>query len=140
MNLEQILEIRRERTVELALEEPDRSWDMFRWAECRQCLQHFVPWYGVYIPALGKYDTSGDGNPDVEIFQDESGATKIKVGTKIQDVTLSNVTSGYIVAYSTTDYGKDWDDARDYLWPIPAKQRALNHNLSQNPGYVDGVN
>lgn len=135
-----ILEIRRERTVELALEEPDRSWDMFRWAECRQCLQHYVPWYGVYIPALGKYDTSGDGTPDVEIFQDESGAVKIKVGTKIQDVALSNVTSGYIVAYSTTDYGKDWDDARDYLWPIPAKQRTLNHNLSQNPGYVDGVN
>ena len=134
-----ILEIRRERTVELVLEDPERVWDMFRWAEAKQCLQHYVPWYGVYIPALGSYDTTGDGQPNVEFVKDASGAVKIKVGTKIQDVVLSNGDSGYIVSYSTTDYGYLWDDARDYLWPIPAKERTLNPNLSQNYGYVDGV-
>lgn len=134
-----ILEIRRERTVELALEEPDRSWDMFRWGECKQCLQHYVPWYGAYIPGLGSYDTSGDGVADVTFFRSADGSIKIQVGTKIQDVALSDGDKGYIVAYSTTDYGSLWDDERDYLWPIPASQRILNPNLTQNCGYVDGL-
>ena len=134
-----ILEIRRERTIELALEQPDRSWDMFRWKEAKQCLQVVQPWYGVYIPGLGKYDTSGDGVADVEFIQ-EGTAVKLKVGSSVSEVTLSAGTSGYIVAYSATSYGTDWNDARDYLWPIPASQRELNPNLTQNPGYVDGVN
>ena len=134
-----ILEIRRERTIELALEQPDRTWDMFRWKEAQQCLQTVVPWHGVYIPALGKYDTSGDGVADVEFVQ-EGSVVKLKVGTAVSEVTLSNGTSGYIVAYAATNYGKLWNDARDYLWPIPASQRELNPNLTQNPGYVDGVN
>lgn len=134
-----ILEIRRERTIELVLEEPERSWDLFRWAEGKQALQHYVPWYGVYIPGLGTYDTSGDGTADVEFVQ--SGVSvKIKAGTKIQDVVLSEGTKGHIVSYPTTDYGSLWDDDRDYLWPIPADERTLNKNLTQNPGYVDGVN
>ena len=134
-----ILEIRRERTIELALEQPDRSWDMFRWKEAKQCLQVGQPWYGVYIPGLGKYDTSGDGVADVEFIQ-EGTAVKLKVGSSVSEVTLSAGTSGYIVAYSATSYGTDWNDARDYLWPIPASQRELNPNLKQNPGYVDGIN
>ena len=134
-----ILEIRRERTIELALEQPDRSWDMFRWKEAKQCLQVVQPWHGVYIPGLGKYDTSGDGVADVEFIQ-EGTAVKLKVGSSVSEVTLSAGTSGYIVAYSATSYGTDWNDARDYLWPIPASQRELNPNLKQNPGYVDGVN
>ena len=134
-----ILEIRRERTIELALEQPDRSWDMFRWKEAKQCLQVVQPWHGVYIPGLGKYDTSGDGVADVEFIQ-EGTAVKLKVGSSVSEVTLSAGTSGYIVAYSATSYGTDWDDNRDYLWPIPASQRELNPNLKQNPGYVDGVN
>ena len=129
-----ILEIRRERTIELALEQPDRSWDMFRWKEAKQCLQVVQPWHGVYIPGLGKYDTSGDGVADVEFIQ-EGTAVKLKVGSSVSEVTLSAGTSGYIVAYSATSYGTDWNDARDYLWPIPASQRELNPNLKQNPGW-----
>lgn len=133
-----ILEIRRERTIELVLEEPERSWDLFRWAEAKQALQHYVPWYGVYIPGLGEYDTSGDGITDVEFVRID-GHVKIKAGTAIQDVVLSEGTKGYIVSYSTTNYGSLWDDDRDYLWPIPADERTLNKKLTQNPGYVDGV-
>lgn len=134
-----ILEIRRERTIELALEQPDRSWDMFRWAECHQCLQTKVPWYGVYISGTGSFDTSGDGKPDIEVVK--SGSTmQIKVGASYTDIVLSNGDSGYIVAYASANYGEFWDDARDYLWPIPASQRTLNPNLTQNPGYVDGIN
>lgn len=133
-----ILEIRRERTVELCFEDPDRQWDMFRWAECKQCLQCNVPWYGIYVPAMGKYDTSGDGQPDVE-FVLEGATVYLKVGTGKTEVVLSEGTKGYMISYYSTNYGTGWDDARDYLWPIPATQRTLNHNLTQNPGYVDGV-
>ena len=44
-----ILEIRRERTVELVMEPPYRSWDLFRWNECKQALNHYRPYYGCYI-------------------------------------------------------------------------------------------
>ncbi|MBQ7622763.1 MAG: RagB/SusD family nutrient uptake outer membrane protein [Bacteroidales bacterium] len=134
-----ILEIRRERTIELAFEMPDRSWDMFRWAECKQCLQHYVPWHGVYIPALGSYDTTGDGKANVTFYKD-GAFVKLKVGNAVQDVSLSEGDYGYIVGYPDSDHGSDWDDSRDYLWPIPAGQRTLNPNLTQNPGWVDGVN
>lgn len=134
-----ILEIRRERTIELAFEQPDRSWDMFRWAECKQCLPYYEPWYGVYISGPGKIDTSGDGNPDLEIVE-SGGQMQIKVGETYTDIVLSEGNKGYIVAYSAANYGTLWDDDRDYLWPIPASQRILNPNLTQNPGYVDGVN
>lgn len=134
-----ILEIRRERTVELALEQPDRSWDMFRWAECKQCLPCNVPWYGVYISGPGEIDTSGDGTADLEIVE-SGGKMQIKVGNTYTDIVLSEGDKGYITAYSAANYGTLWDDERDYLWPIPASQRILNPNLTQNPGYVDGVN
>lgn len=134
-----ILEIRRERTVELALEQPDRSWDMFRWAECKQCLPCNVPWYGVYISGTGEIDTSGDGTADLEIVE-SGGKMQIKVGNTYTDIVLSEGDKGYITAYSAANYGTLWDDERDYLWPIPASQRILNPNLTQNPGYVDGVN
>lgn len=65
---------------------------------------------------------------------------QIKVGASYTDIVLSNGDSGYIVAYASANYGEFWDDARDYLWPIPASQRTLNPNLTQNPGYVDGIN
>lgn len=136
-----ILEIRRERAVELVLEEPDRQWDLFRWHEADQALQCNVRWDGVYIPGLGQYDTTGDGQPNVEFKKNASGKVVIvDLAKKTEiDVTLSEGEHGYIVAYSTTNYGTLWDDARDYLWPIPASQRELNPNLTQNPGYVDGI-
>lgn len=137
-----ILEIRRERSVELVMEEPDRQWDLFRWHEADQALQCKVPWYGVYVPAVGQYDTSGDGKADVEFKKNAAGAMVIvDLAKKTEtEVTLSDGDKGYIVAYSSTNYGTGWDDARDYLWPIPASQRELNKNLTQNPGYVDGIN
>ena len=40
--------------------------------------------------------------------------------------------------YAAENY--QWNDACDYLWPIPADQRtATGGNLSQNPGWDDGL-
>jgi len=34
---------------------------------------------------------------------------------------------------------RTWNEERDYLWPIPTEERVLNHNLTQNPGWEDGL-
>ena len=38
---------------------------------------------------------------------------------------------GYVVQATT----RQFDPKRDYLWPIPAADRLINENLTQNPGY-----
>ena len=63
--------------------------------------------------------------------------TKLQIG---KEVILSEETKGYIVGYPGVVHGRNWDDARDYLWPIPAAQRTLNPALTQNPGWDDGLN
>ena len=80
-----------------------------------------------------------DGTPDLELYTEAATSTcptKLKIG---KDVILSETTKGYIVGYPGVINGPNWDDARDYLWPIPAAQRTLNHALSQNPGWEDGL-
>ena len=32
-----------------------------------------------------------------------------------------------------------FDEDRDYLYPIPINDRSLNKNLTQNPGWDDGL-
>ncbi|HMR18947.1 MAG TPA: RagB/SusD family nutrient uptake outer membrane protein, partial [Sphingobacterium sp.] len=134
-----ILEIRRERTIELVMETPYRSWDLFRWKEAKQALNYFVPYYGCYFPGPGTYDMDNDGTPDIELYENTASST---LSTKLQigkDVILSNGNNGYIVGYSGVIHGADWKDNRDYLWPIPANQRVLNPNLKQNPNWEDGL-
>ena len=133
-----ILEIRRERTVELVME-GQRSWDLFRWKECKKALNYHNPYYGCYFPGAGQYDMGGDAGYDLELYTTaptSSCPTKLKIGT---DIILSSGNSGYIVAYSDVIHGNNWNDARDYLWPVPAAQRILNNNLTQNPGWEDGL-
>ncbi|MBQ7750223.1 MAG: RagB/SusD family nutrient uptake outer membrane protein [Bacteroidales bacterium] len=134
-----ILEIRRERTVELVIEDNTRAWDLFRWKEARLALNHFEPWYGAYIPGPGTFDMDGDGAPDLEVYSSSAVsncATKLKIG---DDFVLSEGDHGYIVGYPGTDRGGDWDDAIDYLWPVPKAQIDLyadqGYTLSQNPGW-----
>ena len=132
-----ILEIRRERTIEMVME-GQRQWDMFRWKEGAQMVNSVNKYYGCYIPGVGTYDMDGDGKDDLEIYKGSSTTklpTKKKIGV---DIILSNGDSGYIEAWSTVSY--TWDEERDYLWPIPADERVLTGGmLKQNPGWVDGL-
>ncbi|MCQ2143871.1 MAG: RagB/SusD family nutrient uptake outer membrane protein, partial [Bacteroidales bacterium] len=50
-----ILEIRRERTVELVME-GHRQWDMMRWKEGSLMVNHDNPYYGAYIASTGVID------------------------------------------------------------------------------------
>ena len=135
-----ILEIRRERTIEL-VNEGFRQWDMLRWKEGEQMVNKDKPYYGIYFPAEGLYDMDGDGKNDLEIYstvqqsKPADGLTVKKIGS---DFVLSEETYGYVVAWSTLTW--EWND-REYLWPIPADQRVLTGGaLTQTPGWTDSTN
>ena len=134
-----ILEIRRERTIELVMEGL-RQWDLFRWKEGKQMFNHYVPYYGIYVPGVGTYDMDGDGKPDLEIYETTATSQCDNKKKLAKDLYLSNGTSGYIIGFPKVTYGKDWKEERDYLWPIPADQRVLTQGiLTQNPGWEDGL-
>ena len=134
-----ILEIRRERTIELVMEGL-RQWDLFRWKEGKQMFNHYVPYYGIYVPGVGTYDMDGDGKPDLEIYETTATSQCDNEKKLDKDIYLSNGTSGYIIGFPKVTYGKDWKEERDYLWPIPADQRVLTQGiLTQNPGWEDGL-
>ena len=75
---EVILEIRRERRIEFACE-CFRYDDLLRWKSGRlfEEIQQ-----GVYIDQFGLHDFTGDGIPDVGIFESEAANTQARIGTK----------------------------------------------------------
>lgn len=134
-----ILEIRRERTIELA-QEGHRYYDIIRWKEGKIFEQ---PLYGLYIDEPNSdgyvvYDFNGDGTNDLCVYQTSKPSNvKATVSYKAgKDVLLSKRTHGYIQLHD--GIGK-WDENRDYLYAIPSTERTLNPNLTQNPGWEDGL-
>ncbi len=139
-----ILEIRRERTVELVCE-GFRQWDMLRWREGAQLAPSsngLDGFYGCYFSALGEHDMNGDNQPDICLWSgtkpaEKEGVISIEVGEG-KEMQLTGETSGYVVRFRGYDY--TWDENRDYLWPIPSDQRVITGGaLTQNPGYDDGL-
>ena len=41
--------------------------------------------------------------------------------------------------YHKTVLRTSFNEERDYLYPIPSGERSLNPNLTQNPGWSDGL-
>lgn len=131
-----ILEIRRERRIELVME--SFRWDdMMRWKEGATFMEQFK---GMYFPSIGSFDLDGDGNIDVHIYKDTKPSLD---GKSIQylklnsDITLENGESGCILI--NPHLKKVWNENKDYLYPIPIQERLLNTNLTQNPGWNDGL-
>ena len=125
-----ILEIRRERGIELA-QEGFRYYDVIRWKEGQVFAK---PFYGMYFPAYGSYDLDGDGSTETSIKAPDPA--KQEVGR------LSGDTSGYLYPAKKIDaeFGREWNEARDYLYPIPTNERSLTRGaLTQNPGWDDGL-
>ena len=136
-----ILEIRRERTVELFCE-GFRQWDLLRWKEGKWLtLKATGGARGIYFPALGEYDLDGDGKVDVCIWQGTKPSTTAPTVNTLEigkNYTLSEGDHGYLTYWAGEDY--EWNEGRDYLWPVPADQRSATHGaLTQNPGWEDGV-
>lgn len=130
-----ILEIRRERTVEMIMENL-RYWDIMRWKEGRRFL---MPFTGIYFPGPGEYDLNEDGTPDVCLWTGAKPATSCSIVYEIgNDIVLTNGTSGNILLH--TDYPRTWNEDRDYLYPIPTDDRVLTMGaITQNPGWEDGI-
>ncbi|MDE7443028.1 MAG: RagB/SusD family nutrient uptake outer membrane protein [Muribaculaceae bacterium] len=131
-----ILEIRRERTVEMIMENL-RYWDIMRWKEGKRFLQPFT---GLYFPGPGEYDLNEDGTPDVCLWSGAKPTTTCKVVYELgKDITLTNGTSGNILLH--TDYPRTWNEDRDYLYPIPTDDRVITQGaITQNPGWDDKIN
>lgn len=130
-----ILEIRREREIELILEGL-RLNDLKRWA-CGK-LWETAAWDGIYIPALNTpLDLNGDGTNDVFVTEDSkySGPYKsiaMYTGANLKVVKLADDTKGgYRLNY---EISRVWNDNM-YIYPIPEIVIQKNPNLKQNPGW-----
>ncbi len=133
-----ILEIRRERTVEL-IQEGFRYYDMMRWKEGKRFENKLL---GIYVKELNVgIDLDGDGNNDLCIYEGNkpgvSAKSFRKVGTDI--FLVANPKGGYNVC-PHLNVTQTWDEAKDYYYPIPTDERSLtNGALKQNPGWDDGL-
>lgn len=130
-----ILEVRREREIELILEGL-RLNDLKRWA-CGK-LWETAAWDGIYIPALNTpLDLNGDGTNDVFVTEDSkySGPYKsiaMYTGANLKVVKLADDTKGgYRLNY---EISRVWNDNM-YIYPIPEIVIQKNPNLKQNPGW-----
>ena len=129
-----ILEVRRERAIELAME-GFRYQDLMRW----KLGQHLAePYYGIYFPGVGKYDIDGDGDIDYNIYTEGKADSSIPRNLKLNtDIFLSEGDKGMMMPVHNILF--EFDPVRDYLYPVPINERTLNPNLTQNPGWDDGL-
>ncbi len=130
-----ILEIRREREIELILEGM-RLNDLKRWA-CGKLWQT-ASWDGIYIPALDTpLDLNGDGTFDVFVTENSSYSGPYKniamtTGSNLKVVKLDDdPAGGYKLNY---EMNRVWNDNM-YIYPIPEVVIQKNKNLVQNPGW-----
>jgi hypothetical protein len=123
-----ILEIRRERRIELVMELDFRWDDLMRWKEGQLLTR---PFRGIYLPGVGEYDLDKDENPDVIIYSGEKPSSTGVYLIPVSD--LSGDGQGYILPHKGIT--KVFDEDKDYLWPLPIEDLTLNPNLTQNPGW-----
>ncbi|WP_373123518.1 RagB/SusD family nutrient uptake outer membrane protein [Bacteroides caccae] len=131
-----ILEIRRERTIELVME-GFRYYDIMRWKEGKIFEKPFL---GMYFPGLGEYDLDGDGANDIYLFSNVSvGGSSVSEQFELgSELNLVNGTSGNLIVHQSIR--RVWNEDRDYFYPLPTKDRILTNGLlTQNPGWNDGL-
>lgn len=135
----EILEIRRERGIELSFEGFEWS-DVCRWKIGNQLTKD---WEGIYIPDFEvPYDMNGDGKLDVCFTRQLNPTNKVAgvyylyVGQKLASGANNNsqiAADGHTLVYMK-DQKRTWKD-KLYFYPIPANDLVMNPNLGQNQGW-----
>jgi len=143
-NVGVIIEIRRERRVEFAME-GTRYDDVMRWAAGKLLAKSPE---GMYFAGLGRYDLTGDGVPDIILIDQNAtiptpkevnslGVPLIyyRTGTFGSSATvyLQNTTTGSNMV--TESAVRVFQEPKDYYRPIPQTEVLLNPNLKQIFGW-----
>lgn len=127
-----ILEVRRERRIELAFE-GFRTDDLERWKAGHLFR---APYEGIYIKGLRTYiDLDNDGNDDLYVYPTDGSAPENQI-SGVQYFRLPSVSAlsqgdkGRIIPFSQPlPTFEDWE----YLSPLPLEELTLNPELTQNP-------
>ncbi|MBN9380708.1 MAG: RagB/SusD family nutrient uptake outer membrane protein [Chitinophagaceae bacterium] len=134
-----LLEIRRERRVEMACE--GLRWnDLLRWKAGSLIAQ---PMQGIYVPALGGLDVTGDGSPDIAIWQNPQSEQPVpglpsnapKYYLDGSSYYLSGGTSGVVMFGKDQSQPRSFVDPKYYYFPVPLQQTVLNTDLKQLFGW-----
>ncbi|MFC5411478.1 RagB/SusD family nutrient uptake outer membrane protein [Larkinella bovis] len=127
-----IMEIRRDRAIELILER-FRWDDLMRWKAARNLEKETD---GIYVPAMNVlYDLNDDKKPDISFVKAAPATPLPGVFYMVIDgksLKLSEGEKGRIIVKPTL--AKEFPDYK-YLAPIPPVQIQLNPKLTQNPGW-----
>jgi starch-binding outer membrane protein, SusD/RagB family len=108
-----IVEIRRERRIELFTEGPGRYFDILRWKQGPKFLA---------TPTLGM------------LFDEVAKARYPGASAQIKTTMVDG--KPYIDVYKGTDFDNAvFDESKHYLWPIPIQAISQNPSLGQNPGW-----
>ena len=121
-----LIEIRRERRVELSFEYL-RYQDLMRWAWGDKLKERVL---GMRLEDSAFSDPRYDGNI--------TKAGSSNAGSNPIYVYVAEDGKQYIDAYGGTNYAverRSFDPAKDYLRPIPSSAIAANPALGQNPGW-----
>lgn len=135
-----ILEIRRERRIELVMEGL-RYDDLMRYKAGELMTRQFK---GIYVPEVNgvigySLKDMADKNWSAEtgnFFFFQTGYEPPKPNNALEvgvSVFLTEGTKGN--KYVSSHGVKTWDEERDYLAPIPKEQILINKNLKQNPNW-----
>lgn len=130
-----ILEVRRERGIELCLEMGLRWDDDMRWHMGDLLTSDNNPWTGIYIGSTSytydytglSTDDNGDPVPDFYIRPGEDTEHSIAISNTGANQTFSLNDEGNIV----WEYRRVWSEKK-YLRPIPLTAITRNPNLEQN--------
>lgn len=143
-----IMEIRRERTIELVYE-GFREDDLRRW----RCGKNFetVPWTGIHVPVLNAQFAINDETPldfyvtydayeDVPSYAQNKYVQILPEDSVEQGLRLDvNPDGGWDLRYELAVKRKWYNDDRQYLDPIPAavirEYASRGYKLDQNPGW-----
>ncbi|OOG18376.1 RagB/SusD family nutrient uptake outer membrane protein [Sphingobacterium sp. CZ-UAM] len=138
-NVGLILEIRRERRVELACE-GQRYRDVFRWEVGERLADQQQ---GMYVKALGAMDVTGDGKVDIAILESAKDTAPIKDLTEEEkknislyylkdangnntSIYLENGNSGHIMFTVARDKKKTFEKPKYYYYPVANSQMVLD--------------